>query len=149
MEFILFLSLFGFNGCNASSDSGGQPKQINLVANGWMITIKPDGSAGIGRLKESNAIFSTASSASGAVDFEKLKTALNASFARSESTEIKTYFQANIIIEGQESMGLKPVNNIKIWNQLIVQLEPKWTGPMLSAFKKAVEKNPLTITLPQ
>jgi hypothetical protein len=143
MEIVLILSIFGINCCNASS----QPKQIELSANGWLLTIKPDGSAGISRIKESNAIFSTASTAPGAVDFEKIKESLDANSGSLDSTKVETHLQAGIRMEGQDSIILKPVNDIKIWNQLIVQLEPKWKGPMLSSFKKAVEKNPLTIIL--
>jgi len=143
IEIVLLLSILGISCCNASS----RPKQIELTANGWLLTIKPDGSAGIARIKESNAIFSTASTAPGAVDFEKIKESLDANSGILDSMKVETHLQAGIRMEGQDSITLKPVNDIKIWNQLIVQLEPKWTGPMLSAFKKAVEKNPLTITL--
>jgi len=135
--------MLGISGCNASNN----PKQIELLANGWMLTIKPDGSAGIARIKESNAIFSTASTAPGAVDFEKIKEALNADLGSLGSTKVETHLKAGIRMEGQDSIALKPVNDVEIWNRLIMQLEPKWTGPMPSAFKKAVEKNPLTITL--
>jgi len=148
MELILLLSLFGITGCNASSQSSGKPKQIELAANGWMLTVNPDGSAGIARIKESNAIFSTASAPPGAVDFGKIKEALDVNSGSSSSLKFEIHLQAGIRIEGQDNMVLKPVRDVEIWNQLIEQLEPKWTGPMLSSFKKAVESNPLKIALP-
>jgi hypothetical protein len=148
MEFILLLSLLGITGCNASSQSNGQPKQIELIANGWMLTVKPDGSAEIARIKESNAIFSTASAPSGVVDFEKVKEALNLDSDSSTTPKFEVHLQAGIRVEGQDSIVLKPVRNVEIWNKLVEQLKPKWTGPMLSSFQKSVEINPLKIATP-
>lgn len=148
MELVLLLFLIGTIGCNADSSTGGQPRRIELFANGWMITIGPDGTAGIARLKEANAIFSTASTPPGAVDFNQIKIALEADFSGSSSTLESSPLRAGIRMVGQESLGMKPVRNIEIWNHLIEQLEPKWTSPTLSSFKKAIEKNPLKLESP-
>lgn len=148
MALVLLVFLFGNTDCNASSESGTHPEQVELLANGWMLAIKPDGSAGIARHKESNDSLSAASTAPGAVDFEKVKRALEANLGRSGSTKAETRLQAAIRMKGQVGVVLKPVSDVEIWNRLIVQLEPKWTGPTLSFFKKAVEKNSLKIASP-
>lgn len=145
---VLTLSLVGIAACIASGQNEGSPQQIELVANGWMLTIKPDGSAGIARIKESNAIFSTATVPPGAVDFGKTKNALTASLSASDSPQFEVQLQGGIRMIGQEGMALKPIQDIAIWNQLIVQLESKWASPTLSSFKEAVKKNPLIISLP-
>lgn len=148
MELVFVLSLAGICGCIASSLSEEHPQQIEMVANGWMLTIKPDGSAQMARIKESNAIFSTASAPAGAVDFEKEKRALSAALSNSDAPQVETYLQGGIRMIGQESVTLKPIHDAAIWNQLIVQLESKWAGSTLSSFKEAVRKNPLIISLP-
>lgn len=148
MELVVVLSLVGIIGCIASSQNEGPPQQIEMVANGWMLTIKPDGSARMARIKESNAIFSTASAPAGAVDFENIKRTLNTALSNSDSPQVETYLQGGIRMIGQESMTLKPVRDVAIWNQLIVQLESKWAGSTLSSFKEAVKKNPLIISPP-
>lgn len=148
MELVFFLSLTGIVSCIASSQNEERPQQIALIANGWMLTVKPDGSAGVARVKESNAIFSMATAPPGAVDFEKTKNALTASLSASDSPQFEVQLQGGIRMIGQEGMALKPIRDIAIWNQLIVQLESKWTSPTLSSFKKAVQKNPLIISLP-
>jgi hypothetical protein len=145
---ILILSLVGIAACIASGQNEGSPQQIELVANGWMLTIKLDGSAGIARIKESNAIFSTATVPPGAVDFGKTENVLTASLSASDSPHFEVQLQGGIRMIGQEGMVLKPIQDIAIWNQLIVQLETKWASPTLSSFKEAVKKNPLIISLP-
>lgn len=149
MELVLFLSLAGIVGCIASSQNEERPQQIELIANGWMITVKPDGSASVARIKESNAIFSTATAPPGAVNFEKTQNALAAILSASESPQqFEVQLQGGIRMIGQEAMALKPIRDITIWNQLIVQLESKWASPTFSSFKEAVQKNPLIISLP-
>ena len=145
IEILLFLAIFGINCCNAST----QLKQIDFSAKGWLLIIRPDGSAGIVRNNESGAIFSTASTAPGAVDFEKIKETLDANYGNLDPVKAEAHLQEGVRMEGQDSITFKTVNNVKIWNELIVQLESKWTGPTLSAFKKAVEKNPLAVALQQ
>lgn len=144
----LLSSLFGIAAHNASSQSEEHPQYVILQANGWMLTIRPDGVARISRWKESNAILETASTASGAVNFEQIKEALSADIFGSNFGQSESLLQAGIWMKGQEKMSLKPVRNIEIWNRLIEQLESKWTGPTLSSFKKAGEKNPLKLELP-
>ena len=121
-------------------------ERIEMSAGGWQINVSRDGSAAISYEQSSIDITSRATAPAGSVNFEMLQKQLNAEFQKPSSQEKPTAsFYAGIRMQGQESLTMRTVPNIEIWNHLIEQLEPKLEISAVSTFKKTAEKYPLKI----
>lgn len=125
-------------------DKGQEIARVELLAMGWWLSVRPDGSAGIMRNLENDSS-AMASVPPQTLDFEPLVKALKADLEKPKFNLRRSPLRGGMRKPGQDTHIMSLIHDWEMWNRLIAELDPKFEGQSLASFRKKTVEHPLKL----